>query len=194
MTDAPGNYWPEFLQGWEHESRMIWSLFPPVIETIPSLVELRATRHFRPPATMGDIEEAEQRLGVRLPEDLRQFYLASNGWSLAEMGDIQLVPIQEVRHAMHPFTHHSEAIADHVGPGGELLLTRDHRESLLLLSDASRLGYCVASPLNNRWRYAWSQFDQHPQHLNDFASTMNSLKWICHYYMRQWLDYHCENS
>ena len=192
--NANEGYWMDFLQDWEKESQLIWSLFPAEMEQNAELVARRSIRHFRPPATIAEIETTEMRLGLRLPEDLRQFYQASNGWSLGEMvEDFWLLPVQEVRHAMQPFTGHSEAIADHFGPGDDLLLTKDHREQLLLLSTESRVGFCVASPLNNRWRYAWSQFDHHPERFEDFVSTMNSLKWICHYYLRQTMDYHCNN-
>lgn len=189
MTSRTVIEWREFLEGWERESRLIMSLYPPESEEIPAIAELRNTKHFKSPSTPAAVASAESRLGVRLPDDLQNFYIATNGWSLVGLGDTQVAPIEELAYAMQTHAEYADDISEHLGAADELILIRQHREQLLLLSNTSRVAYFVVNPIAGRWKYAWAQFDAHGQKFDDFVSSMESLKWICHFYLRARLDY-----
>ncbi len=49
------------------------------------------------PATDTSIAAAESRLGVRLPQSLRNFYRVSNGWRQVSSAIYEIVPIEELK-------------------------------------------------------------------------------------------------
>lgn len=63
----------------------------------------------KPPATINAISEAEKRLQVTLPEDYKQFLLASNGFECFSDIGVTILPIEEVDYLMNVDTPHVEA-------------------------------------------------------------------------------------
>ncbi|MDF1853707.1 MAG: SMI1/KNR4 family protein [Verrucomicrobiales bacterium] len=49
-----------------------------------------------PAASETEIEEAETRLGIKLPPTLREFYLVSNGWRQIDDFIYEIVPVQKL--------------------------------------------------------------------------------------------------
>lgn len=59
--------------------------------------EARKARWFGyPPATYDQIIEAEDRLGIQLPNDIREFYGITNGWMICGNTIYDIMPIEEV--------------------------------------------------------------------------------------------------
>ncbi|MGA4980978.1 SMI1/KNR4 family protein [Streptomyces cellulosae] len=56
-----------------------------------------------PPASEGEVADAERRLGTRLPPSYREFLLASNGWSLRDDSIYQLGAAHEIGWFGDPF-------------------------------------------------------------------------------------------
>src|SRR6266542_2885211 len=79
VTDAAG--WRELLERWNAD------LFATseIVERLPEEVK-RAGWLGVPPATAGQIDQAEARLGMALPPSYRAFLAVTNGWRCTGFG------------------------------------------------------------------------------------------------------------
>jgi cell wall assembly regulator SMI1 len=73
----------------------VWARFITLLAAdAPQMVE-----RIRPPATAGALAEAEQRLAVALPEDMRQLYLLADGFAEGAFllrDDYRILPLSEM--------------------------------------------------------------------------------------------------
>jgi hypothetical protein len=182
--------WQRYLDGWQRESRYLLSLVPPEQAQHPHLVAERRHEHFRAPGSAEGIAQAEARLGVRFPEAVQAFYLQSNGWSLLGMGDLALAAVEDVAPlpaSPNPVTREVAEYFANDGHPDSVHLRRLDR--LLLLSVPCRTGFCVANPhAPEHWVFAYAELGCPPQRFDDFRTFMESLRWMCHHYLRAYLD------
>lgn len=182
--------WHEFLTDWERESRQILSLIPPESAQSPAVVKDRGASHFRSAAPLARIEEAESILRVRLPEDLKSFYLTSNGWTLLGMGDMVLSPVECLIRGVEAPPHILREIREYLFNDRSGFIDHECYDELLLLSNSARTGFCVANPKEDgSWRIGFAEIGSPFQAFQDFTSCMKSLRWFCHYYLRSYFDY-----
>ena len=125
----------------------------------------------RPPATEDELQDAEQRLGTRLPPSLRSFLACSNGWSsddgldgLAAAGQLRWTndPAHDLADLWSSFEEVIELIA-------RCLVVLDHGDGRYGLLDAAR------TTDDGEWTaYAWAA-GQTPQPFPSFSALVTAL-------------------
>ena len=103
-----------------------------------SLLEEVSREHFpRPPATPGQIEEFERKMGWRLDSELRAFYLHCNGAELFKRlpdAPYQILPLSEIVRARVAVFGKDE---DRLGPASQYAIC-DVQDGNYVLIDVSR--------------------------------------------------------
>lgn len=161
--------WQELLLDWERESHQILSLVPLESMDNPSVVEDRETPHFSAAASASRIDDVESRLGLKLPVDLRSFYLASNGWRLVGMGDMKLAAVEDIALATASPPYIWREIHEYLSGNGSFFGTSHDR--LLLLSGSARKGFVLANPsIDGKWDFWFAELGSEPHNFSDFSA------------------------
>lgn len=66
----------------------------------------------KPPASIDDILKTEDRLGIRLPEDYKEFLLTSNGFKCTSSIGVELFPVEELNFFVNTDRDQVEVWAD----------------------------------------------------------------------------------
>ena len=143
--------WREFLTAWEEEAKLIVSLIPESVVEEQERAERFPTRLMRDAAAPEDVRGSIGKLGRPLPLDMREFYLASNGWY--QLGfdeyDLEILSATNLYRLAEAESRVVSAVMSYandgsiVGVGSEIYKTSD-ADSLVVLSDASPSGLYLA--------------------------------------------------
>ncbi|MEU7398218.1 SMI1/KNR4 family protein [Streptomyces albogriseolus] len=99
--DDNGFDWGTFLRRWQDEWVPSEDEAMELAEGDTTLADLALAA---PPASEGEVADAERRLGTRLPPSYRGFLLASNGWALRDDSIYQLGAAHEIGWFGDPFS------------------------------------------------------------------------------------------
>ncbi|MEV3957055.1 SMI1/KNR4 family protein [Streptomyces albogriseolus] len=99
--DDNGFDWGTFLRRWQDEWVPSEDEAMELEEGETTLADLALAA---PPASEGEVADAERRLGTRLPPSYRGFLLASNGWALRDDSIYQLGAAHEIGWFGDPFS------------------------------------------------------------------------------------------
>lgn len=177
--------WSAFLLSWQEEVELIVSLIPDDVLGSADKVRMFGEMPMALPANGAAIEATQIALGLSLPDDVANFYLASDGWRQYgfDEHDLTVLPLASLHRLAAAGSDLRESVSGYVGstPDGgvrnffraddlrDAVVLSDHLSGCYLVSlNASSLGECSVV----RWHSA-------PKLFPSFSDLMISERKRC---------------